>query len=167
MMPRLWLRSRIKANQQALNVGLPDALDLMVICVESGLTVDGTLQRVGEELSLAHPAIAREFNITHTESRLGVSRQEAFRHLAVRTGNTDLQALTAMLIQADRFGTGIGNALRIQAESMRVKRQYAAEEMASKASVKISFPLVLFVFPATFIVLAGPTVINLLESGFM
>jgi tight adherence protein C len=163
--PQFWLSSKIKANQVSINVGLPDALDLMVICVESGLTIDSTLLRVGDELAMTHPAVAREFGITHTETRLGVSRQDAFKNMATRTGNVALQALTAMLIQADRFGTSIGHALRIQAEALRQKRQYAAEELAAKASVKMSFPLVLFVFPATFIVLAGPTVIGLLNSA--
>ena len=165
--PKMWLSSKISANQKAINLGLPDALDLMVICVESGLTIDSTLLRVGDELALSQPAIAREFGIAHTETRLGVSRQAAFRNMATRTGNVSVQGLAAMLIQADRFGTGIGLALRILAESMRVKRQNAAEELAAKASVKMSFPLVLFVFPATFIVLAGPTVIQLMNSSLM
>jgi tight adherence protein C len=167
MGPKMWLGSKISANQRAINLGLPDALDLMVICVESGLTIDSTLLRVGDELSTSHPAVAREFGIAHTETRLGVSRQAAFRNMATRTGNTNVQGLSAMLIQADRFGTGIAQALRILAESMRIKRQNAAEELAAKASVKMSFPLVLFVFPATFIVLAGPTVIQLMNSDVM
>lgn len=167
MFPKMWLSSKIKANQKAINIGLPDALDLMVICVESGLTIDSTLLRVGDELANTHPAIAREFGIAHTETRLGVSRQLAFRNMATRTGNPSVQGLSAMLIQADRFGTGIAHALRILAESMRTKRQNAAEELAAKASVKMSFPLVLFVFPATFIVLAGPTVIQLMNSEVM
>jgi len=165
--PKVWLTLKVKENQKAINLGLPDALDLMVICVESGLTVDASLQRVGDELAIAHPVISREFNIAHTETRLGVSRQDAFRNLASRTANTNLQALTAMLIQADKFGTGVGLALRVQAESIRIKRQYAAEEMAAKASVKMSFPLVLFVFPTTFIVIGGPIAIELANSSFM
>jgi tight adherence protein C len=164
MIPNVWMSSKISANQKALNVGLPDALDLMVICVESGLTIDASMQRVGEELSLSHPALSREFSIAHMETRVGVSRQESFKNLATRTSNTAIQSLTAMLIQSDRFGTGVGTALRVQAEAMRSKRQFQAEELAAKASVKMSFPLVLFVFPATFIVLAGPTVIGLLSS---
>ncbi len=163
--PSIWLSSKISANQKALNLGLPDALDLMVICVESGLTIDGSMQRVGDELELSHPALSREFSVAHMETRVGVSRQDAFKNLATRTGNTSIQSLTAMLIQADRFGTSIATALRVQAESMRSKRQFQAEELAAKASVKMSFPLVLFVFPATFIVLAGPTVIGLLNSA--
>jgi tight adherence protein C len=163
--PRIWLKMRIKQNQKALNLALPDALDLMVVCVEAGLTVDAAMQRVGMELVLAHPALSRELGICHMETRVGLSRQDALRNLGVRTGSTGLQALASMLIQADRFGTSIANALRIQAEALRLKRQHAAEEMAAKASVKMSFPLVLFIFPATFIVLAGPTVIGLMGSA--
>jgi tight adherence protein C len=163
--PQVWLKSKIGANQLALNHGLPDALDLMVICVESGLTVDGTLQRVGDELAMAHPAISREFGICHTETRLGVTRQQSFKNLATRTGNVNLQSLTAMLIQADRFGTSVATALRVQAEAMRTKRQFAAEEMAGKASVKMSFPLVLFIFPATFLVMMGPMIVQFMTSS--
>lgn len=163
--PRLWLRLRIRANQKALNLGLPDALDLMVVCVEAGLTVDSAMQRVGQELGLAHPAISRELGIAHMETRVGLSRTEALKNLGTRTGNAAFQSLSAMLIQAERFGTSIANALRIHADSMRTKRQHAAEEMAAKASVKMSFPLVLFIFPSTFIVLAGPTVIGLMKSA--
>jgi tight adherence protein C len=164
-LPRLWLKLKIKQNQTALNLGLPDALDLMVVCVEAGLTVDGAMQRVGQELGLAHPALSREFGMAHMETRVGLSRAEALKNLGTRTGSTGLQSLAAMLIQADRFGTSIANALRIQADGLRTRRQHAAEEMAAKASVKMSFPLVLFIFPATFIVLAGPTVIGLMRSA--
>jgi tight adherence protein C len=165
--PQLWLKSRISDNQKQLNHGIPDALDLMVICVESGLTVDGTMQRVGEELADAQPAISREFGICHIETRLGVPRQQAFKNLATRTGNPNLKGLTAMLVQADRFGTSIAHALRVQAEAMRVKRQFAAEEMAGKASVKMSFPLVLFIFPATFLVMMGPMIVQFVKDGFL
>jgi tight adherence protein C len=103
--------------------------------------------------------------MAHMETRVGLSRQEALKNLGTRTGSSGLQALAAMLNQADRFGTSIANALRIQADALRTKRQHAAEEMAAKASVKISFPLVLFIFPATFIVLAGPLVIGLMHSA--
>ncbi len=167
MGPQIWLGAKVKENQKFLNHGLPDALDLMVICVESGLTVDGTMQRVGEELAMSQPAISREFGICHTETRLGVSRSQAFKNLATRTGNVNLQGLTAMLIQADRFGTSVANALRVQAESMRDKRQFAAEEMAGKASVKMSFPLVLFIFPATFLVMMGPMIVQFVRDGFL
>jgi tight adherence protein C len=163
--PTIWLKLRVKANQQALNYGLPDALDLMVVCVEAGLTIDSAMQRVGQELGLAHPALSREFGIAHMETRVGLSRSESLKNLATRTGSQALQSLAAMLIQADRFGTSIASALRIHADSLRTHRQHLAEEMAAKASVKMSFPLVLFIFPATFIVLAGPTVIGLMHSA--
>jgi tight adherence protein C len=163
--PTVWLKQKVKANQKALQYGLPDALDLMVVCVEAGLTVDAAMQRVGQELHIAHPAISRELGICHMETRVGLSRQEALKNLGVRTGNAPLQSLAAMLIQADRFGTSIAQALRVHADTLRVTRQHAAEEMASKAAVKMSFPLVLFIFPSTFIVLAGPTVYGLMHSS--
>lgn len=165
--PKLWLKIQINKNQKSLTLGLPDALDLMVVCVEAGLTVDAAIQRVGQELGLAHPALSRELGIAHMETRVGLSRGEALKNLGVRTGNAAIQSLSAMLIQAERFGTSIAGALRIHAESLRTKRQHAAEEMAAKASVKMSFPLVLFIFPSTFIVLAGPTVIGLMNSSLM
>ena len=167
MLPAMWLKGKIKSNQSALNVGLPDAIDLMVVCVEAGLTVDSAMQRVGQELRIAHPAVSREFGIAHMETRVGLSRSEAMKNMGVRTGAAALQSLASMLIQADRFGTSIANALRVHSETLRLNRQYASEEMAAKASVKMSFPLVLFIFPATFIVLAGPTVIQLMKSEIM
>jgi tight adherence protein C len=163
--PAMWLRMKIGANQKALTYGLPDALDLMVVCVEAGLTVDAAMQRVGQELGLAHPAIAREFGIAHMETRVGLTRGDSLKNIGQRTGNSGLQSLAAMLVQADRFGTSIAQALRVHAETLRLNRQHAAEEMAAKASVKISFPLVLFIFPSTFIVLCGPTIIELMNSS--
>jgi tight adherence protein C len=165
--PTIWLKQAIKKNQKALQYGLADGLDLMVVCVEAGLTVDSAMQRVGQELMIAHPAISRELAITYMETRVGLSRGEALKNLGTRTGNAALQSLSAMLTQADRFGTSIANALRIHADTLRQHRQHAAEEMAAKAAVKMSFPLVLFIFPATFIVLAGPTVIGLMNNGML
>jgi tight adherence protein C len=165
--PRFWLRMRMSRNQRELTIALPDALDLMVVCVEAGLTVDAAMQRVGQELGLAHPTLSRELGMTHMETRVGLSRADALKNLGLRTANPALQSLSSMLVQAERFGTSIAGALRIHAESLRVKRQHAAEELAAKASVKLSFPLVLFIFPATFIVLAGPTVIRMFASGFL
>jgi tight adherence protein C len=163
--PQLWLKLKIRANQRELSYGLADGLDLMVVCVEAGLTVDAAMQRVGAEMGLAHPALAREFSIAHMETRVGLSRIEALRNMGQRTGCPALVSLASMLIQADRFGTSIAQALRVQAETLRLNRQFAAEEQASKASVKISFPLVLFIFPATFIVLCGLVFIDLMNSS--
>ena len=167
MAPIMWLRMRIAANQKELQQGLPDSLDLMVVCVEAGLTVDAAMSRVGQELALAHPAISREFGIAHMETCIGLSRAEALKNMGIRTANPAIQQLAAMLVQAERFGTSVAQALRIQSETLRVKRQHVAEELAAKASVKMSFPLVLFIFPSTFIVLAGPTVIGLMNSAVM
>lgn len=165
--PMFWLKMRISANQKALTYGLPDALDLMVVCVEAGLTVDAAMQRVGDEMKIAHPALSRELGIAHMETRVGLSKTESFKNLATRTNNKAVGSLTSMLIQADRFGTSIATALRVHSDSLRIMRQQQAEETASKASVKMSFPLVLFIFPATFIVLCGPTVVNLMDSPIM
>jgi tight adherence protein C len=167
LVPVIWLNQQIKKNQQALAYGLADGLDLMVVCVEAGLTVDAAMQRVGQELMIAHPAISRELAITYMETRVGLARQDAMKNLGNRTGSPPLQSLAAMLTQADRFGTSIAGALRVHADTLRSARQHAAEEMAAKASVKMSFPLVLFIFPATFIVLAGPIVISLMRSGML
>jgi len=163
--PLLWLKARTANNQRQLSHGLADALDLMVVCVEAGLTVDSAMQRVGQELAMAHPALSRELGMTHMETRVGLSRADALRNMAMRTGNAALQSLASMLIQADRFGTSIADALRIHSETLRLNRQMAAEEAAGKASVKMSFPLVLCIFPATFVVLAGPTIIQLMRSS--
>jgi tight adherence protein C len=165
--PTIWLKMKIKGNQTQLDLGLADAMDLMVVCVEAGLTMDAAMQRVGEELALVHPAISREFGIAHMETRVGLARQEALKNLGLRTGNPSLVSLSAMLNQADRFGTSIAQALRIHAESLRLARHHKAEEQAAKSAVKLSFPLVLFIFPATFIVLLGPTVIELMNSPLM
>ena len=165
VMPAVWIKLKIKEQRRALQHGLPDALDLFVVCIEAGLTVDAAMQRIGNELTLAHPRLARELEITHMETRVGLARSDALRNLGQRTGAEALQALAAMLIQAERFGTSISAALRIHADTLRTQRQNAAEEMAAKASVKLSFPIVLFIFPAVLIVLAGPAAIQLFKSS--
>ena len=165
--PVFWLKKQVKVQQKFLEYGLPDALDLMVVCVEAGLAVDASMARVGEELAMVHPRLSRELEITHMETRVGLSRSEALKNLGVRTGSVALQSLASMLIQAERFGTSVSGALRVHAEGLRITRQQKAEEMAAKASVKMSFPLVCFIFPATFIVLAGPTIVELMNSSLM
>ena len=163
--PILWLKALTSANQKELTLGLPDALDLMVVCVEAGLTVDAAINRVGDELAIAHPSLSRELGLYQLQTQIGLSRQDAMKNLGQRTGNPSLQSFAAMIVQAERFGTSIAGALRVQADTLRVSRQMAAEEMAAKASVKLSFPLVLFIFPATFIVLVGPAVLTMMASG--
>jgi tight adherence protein C len=162
--PTLWLKGRIKKRRKALDAALPDALDLMVVCVESGLTLDAALQRVGHEIQLAHPDISKEFGITHMETRVGLSRIDALRNLGQRTGSASLQSLAAMLVQTERFGTSIATALRVHAESLRTKRQHAAEEQAAKTTVKLAFPVVLFIFPTLLVVLGGPAFILFFKS---
>ena len=165
LIPMVWLKVRTKSNQASLTQGLADALDLMVVCIEAGLTIDAAMQRIGQELGMAHPSLSREMGLTHMETRVGLSRSDALRNLGQRTGNPALTSLASMLIQAERFGTSIADALRVHSETLRLNRQMAAEELAGKASVKMSFPLVLCIFPSTFIVLAGPTIIQLMKSS--
>jgi tight adherence protein C len=164
MLPGLWLRMRIKSRRKALDAALPDALDLMVVCVESGLTLDAAIHRVGQEIQLAHPDISREFGITHMETRVGLTRVDALRNLGQRTGCASLQSLAAMLVQTERFGTSIAQALRVHAESLRTRRQHAAEEQAAKTTVKLAFPVVLFIFPTLLVVLGGPAFILFFKS---
>jgi len=164
LLPAFWLKLRIRSRRRALEKALPDALDLMVVCVESGLTLDAALQRVGQEIQLAHPDISREFGITHMETRVGLSRVDALRNLGQRTGCASLQSLAAMLVQTERFGTSIAQALRVHAESLRTKRQHAAEEQAAKTTVKLAFPVVLFIFPTLLVVLGGPAFILFFKS---
>jgi tight adherence protein C len=163
-LPRLWLSRQIKLRRRAMDSALPDALDLLVVCVESGLTLDAAIQRVGQEIALAHPEISKEFGITNMETRVGVSRIDALRNLGQRTGCASLQSLAAMLVQTERFGTSIAQALRVHAESLRVKRQHSAEEQAAKTTVKLAFPVVLFIFPTLMVVLGGPAFILFFES---
>jgi tight adherence protein C len=162
--PLLWLSSRVKSRRRELEASLPDVLDLMVVCVEAGLTLDAAVQRVGHEIALAHPEISQELGITHMETRIGIARVEALRNLGLRTGYASLQSLAAMLVQAERFGTSIATALRVFAESLRTKRQYAAEEQAAKTTVKLAFPVVLFIFPTVLVVLGGPAFILFFRS---
>jgi tight adherence protein C len=164
MLPGMWLNMQVRRRQRLLQSSLPDALDLMVVCVEAGLTIDAAIQRVGQEIALAHPEISRELGITHMETRIGISRIEALRNLGFRTGSASLQSLAAMLVQAERFGTSIAQALRVHAESLRDKRRYAAEEQAAKTTVKLAFPVVLFIFPTVLLVLGGPAFILFYKS---
>ena len=164
LLPSMWLKRAIKRRRRNIDAALPDALDLLVVCVESGLTLDAAMQRVGHEISLAHPDISKEFGIMHMETRVGVSRIDALRNLGQRTGCASLQSLAAMLVQTERFGTSIAQALRVHAESLRVRRQHQAEEQAAKTTVKLAFPVVLFIFPTLLLVLGGPAFIMFFKS---
>src|SRR5690606_35333516 len=142
----------------------PDALDLLVVCVESGLGLGPVLQRVADELGESHPELAIELATVTAEIRAGVPRETAQKNLADRTGLGDIRGLVSLLVQSMRFGTSVSDALRIYSEEFRDKRMQAAEEQAAKMSTKLIFPLVLFMFPVFFIVAIGPAVLRLMEA---
>lgn len=164
--PVIWLRKAIADRKDALQRAIPDALDLMVVCVEAGLGLDQAIARVGEEVKRTHPALSDELNLLAMELRTGVSRQEALRNFAHRTDMEETRNLVALLIQTDRFGTSIGQALRVHADSMRSTRRLKAEELAAKLPVKLLFPLIFFIFPSIFIVLLGPACIQMVRVLF-
>ena len=164
--PALWLRRAIAIRKDALQRAIPDALDLMVVCVEAGLGLDQAIGRVGEEVTRAHPELSDELNILALELRTGVSRQEALRNLAHRTDLEEVRNLVAMLVQTDRFGTSIGQALRVHADAMRTTRRLKAEELAAKLPVKLLLPLIFFIFPTIFIVVIGPACLKIVQVLF-
>jgi tight adherence protein C len=159
--PDFWLTSAISRRRDAIRLGLPDALDLLVICMEAGLALDQALIRVGEELKIAHPALSDEFLLINLEQRAGRPRIEAWRHMAERTDLEVVRSFVSMLVQTERFGTPISNSLGHFADSLRTKRRQQAEEMAAKTTIKMIFPLVLFIFPSMFIVLLAPAIISI------
>jgi tight adherence protein C len=165
-LPSFTLSRMIAKRQHRIRKALPDALDLMVVCVEAGLGLNAALNRVGQEMDLVEPALAEELAITNREIRAGKPREEALRNLGDRTGVDDLKSLVAMLVQTDRFGTSIAESLRVFADSMRIKRRQRAEEQVAKASIKLLFPLLLCIFPALLIVLMGPALIKIYELFF-
>jgi len=164
--PVLWLSRAIAHRKDALQRAIPDALDLMVVCVEAGLGLDQAIGRVGEEVNRTHPELSDELNLLALELRSGVARQEALRNLAHRTDLEEVGSLVALLVQTDRFGTSIGQALRVHADSMRTTRRLKAEELAAKLPVKLLLPLIFFIFPSMFIVVLGPACINMVRILF-
>jgi tight adherence protein C len=164
--PRLVLHSKIKNRQLRITWALADALDLMVIAVEAGLGLNAALNRVGEELKTVHPDLHHEFDLVNLEIRLGRSREEALRNLSERTGIDDIRSFVALLIQADRFGSSIGKAVRIFADSLRTKRRQRAEQASQKAAIKLLIPLTGFLFPVIIAVILAPAVLNLIDLFF-
>jgi tight adherence protein C len=163
LMPRIVLSRHIRKRQKGLQKALPDALDLMVICVEAGLGLNQALSRVSEEMEHLSGSMSEELQIVNLEIRAGTPREEALKNMGERTNVSDLRALVAMLIQTDRFGTSIAQALRVQADNLRTARRQRAEEAAAKTTIKMIFPLVLFIFPAMFVVILGPAVFHIIE----
>jgi len=163
-LPEIILSFIASMRKQKIFLGLPDALDLMVVCVEAGLGLDQAMRKVAEELSLAHPTIAEEFKICNHQLQMGRSREAVLQDLGDRNGVDDLKTLSSIMIQVDRFGTSIGTALRTQSDSMRTRRRQLAEEKAAKTAVKLIFPLVMFIFPGIFVVLVGPAAITMVNE---
>src|SRR6476620_1227647 len=161
--PRFVLKRRIRNRQRRITLGLPDALDLTVICVEVGLALDQAMMRVGEDLHHAHPDLSNEFHLVNLEMRAGKPRVEALRNLTERTGVDDIRALVGTLVQTDRFGTSVAQALHVHSDSLRTERRQRAEEQAAKTTIKMVPPLVVFVLPSIMIVSLGPAIIALVR----
>jgi len=162
-LPSFWLRMRVQKRKEKILEGLPEALDMMVVCVEAGMGLDAAINRVGQEMALSNKVVGEEFQLLSLELRAGKQRNDALRGLATRTDLEDVNSLVTLLIQTDRFGTSIAQALRVHSDSMRVKRQQRAEEIAAKLPVKLLLPLTLFIFPSLFVVVMGPAVIRILR----
>ena len=164
LLPRFILKRMIRDRQNRIRLGLPDALDLTVICVEAGLALDQALMRVGQDLHHAHPDLSDEFHLVNLEMRAGKPRAESLRNLVDRTGVDDIRALVGTLIQTDRFGTSVTQALRVHSDSLRTERRQRAEEQAAKTTIKMVPPLVIFVLPSIIFVTIGPAVIELIRQ---
>jgi tight adherence protein C len=163
-LPGLVLNSRKKKRSESIFLGLPDALDLMVVCVEAGLGLDAAMRRVTTELASSCPVLCEEFAISNFQLQMGRSRKDVLRDLGLRTGVDDMRSLAAVIIQAEKFGSSIGSALRVQSDAMRIRRRQFAEERAAKTAVKIMIPLILFIFPGVFVVLVGPAGIQIANT---
>lgn len=164
MLPKFILKRKIAARQMRIQLGLPDALDLCIICVEAGLGLDQALERVGGELKHSHRDLSDELTLVNLEIRAGRPRAEALRNFANRTGVDDIRSFVAVLIQTERFGTSIAAALRVHSDALRTERRQRAEERAAKTTIKMVPVLVLFIFPVMFIVILGPIVIALMRD---
>jgi len=160
-LPNAFLARRIAYRKREIFESFPDALDLIIVCVEAGLGLDAALARVGEEMHMRSPILGEELHLINLELRAGSSRERALRNLALRTGVEDIDTLVAMLVQSDRFGTSVADALRVHADSLRTKRRLRAEEAAAKIAVKLLFPLIFFIFPSMLLVLLGPAFISI------
>ena len=163
-LPNLVLKHQIQGRQKKINEGLPDALDLLVVCVEAGLGLNAAMKRVADDCKVNNPILSHEFYVLNLEILAGLDREQALRNLAERTGVEDLSTLCAILIQADRFGTSIATALRVQSDTLRTNRRQKLEEKAAETPVKLVFPLILFILPALMVVIIGPAAIQVMEN---
>ena len=164
LLPDFYVGFKAKKRKESVFLGLPDALDLMVVCVEAGLGLDQAMRRVADELKKSHKTVADEFEICNTQLQMGLTREAVLTDLGARNGVEDLKTLSSVIIQVDKFGTSVGKALRTQSEAMRVRRRQIAEEKAAKTAVTLIFPLVLFIFPGIFVVLVGPAAIRVMND---
>jgi tight adherence protein C len=164
VIPRVYISRRAIARRMEIQKSLPDALDLMVVCVESGMGLNQALVHVSQEIGAVSRAMRAELALVNLEIQTGTPRDEALRHFADRTDLPDIRSLVAMLIQTDRFGTSIARSLRVHAETMRTRRRQRAEEAAAKTTIKLVFPLVLFIFPAMFVVILGPALLHIIDQ---
>lgn len=162
--PDFWLGKRIAARQKRIRKGLPDVLDLMVVCVEAGLSLDQATMRTAEELKLAQPDLCDELGLVVLEQRAGRARSDAWRNLADRTDEEGLRNMVSMLVQSEQLGTSVAKTLRVHSETLRTQRVQHVEEQAAKTSVKLVFPLVFFIFPALFVVTLGPAAILMMDA---
>lgn len=163
-LPNFWLQIKIARRKEKIQEGLPDALDLMVVCVEAGTGLDAAINRVGEEMKISNSPLSEEFKLMSMELRAGKDRREALKNLALRTDLEDVNSLVTMLIQTEKFGTSLGQALRVHSDSMRTKRFQKAEEIAAKMPTKLIFPLIFFIFPSILIVIVGPALIKIFRA---
>jgi tight adherence protein C len=164
LLPDFWLGNRITARQARIRRGLPDVLDLLVICIEAGLSLDQAVSRTADELNIAQPAICDELSIVVLEQRAGAPRADAWKHFAERTNVDSVRNLVSVLVQSEKFGTSIAKTLRVHSDTLRTQRRQKVEEQAAKTTVKLVFPLVLFIFPSLFLVTLGPAAITVMES---
>lgn len=163
-LPGLWLQRRMVARQRELFEAFPDAIDLVIVCMEAGLGLDAALDRTAQDMALRSPALAEELDLLGAELRLGVARALALRHLAARTGVEEIRTFATMLVHTERLGTGVADALRVHAKALRLRRERRAEEEAAQLPVKLLFPLIFTLFPALMVVLMGPAVISLMRQ---
>jgi tight adherence protein C len=160
-LPHMWLKMKIAKRKEKIMEGFPDALDLLVVCVEAGMGLDSAMSRVASEMEETNKPISEEFKMLNMELRAGRMRRDALKNLAARTDLDDVSSLVTLIIQTDKFGTSVGSALRVQSDTMRTKRYQRAEETAAKIPTKLIFPLLLFIFPCMFIVVLAPPLIQL------
>jgi tight adherence protein C len=164
--PEIVLSFMISSRKQKIFLSLPDALDLLVVCVEAGLGLDQAMRKVSEEMKNTHRVMSEEFAMCNFQMQMGRPRAEVLHELGSRSGVDDLRALASIMIQADKFGSSVAQALRVQSDSMRTRRRQLAEEKAAKTAVKLIFPLVIFIFPGIFVVLVGPAAITMIREMF-